>query len=343
MPSPRRDARCDRRSRAVPLPRASRNGRRHGRARAPAANPRDGRPTSSSSTSPTRSRAAPPEKPNQSRSAPLPRLILHRQRQPFAPGRDVGVVEARVEVALDLAPVPEPVAAPLAAHVDRRGELRRRRAAQSRAGGRRTRARAGAGPGRGASCGALRRSSSQVTSASRTRISRWSSIQSVRRESPALSVGSNSIPATCSIPARSRRIARRGRSITSCFRRSSSSGSEVHAITMSTRGRSSSGAAAARFRSRTRKPVRPSFGFQPSQPVVIASISTGWPISRAEHRRQVVTVRLDPREDDEAHRQQGEREDGEDRDQGDAGDPGQSEQCGLGLRTKGPASSADRA
>ena len=54
-----------------------------------------------------------------------------RQRQPLPPGRDVGVVEARVEVALDLAPVPEPVAAPLAAHVDRRGELGRRRAAQS--------------------------------------------------------------------------------------------------------------------------------------------------------------------------------------------------------------------
>ncbi len=56
---------------------------------------------------------------------------LARQRQPFTPCRDVGVVEARVEPPLRLLPVAHGSTPPFAANVDGRRQFRRRRAAQT--------------------------------------------------------------------------------------------------------------------------------------------------------------------------------------------------------------------
>jgi hypothetical protein len=53
-----------------------------------------------------------------------------RQRQPFAPRGDVGVVEPRVETTRDVSPPRARIAVPFTAQIDRRGELRRRRSGQ---------------------------------------------------------------------------------------------------------------------------------------------------------------------------------------------------------------------
>ena len=111
-----------------------------------------------------------------------------------------------------------------------------------------------------------------------------------------------------STPERSRLMASRGPSMMSSFRRSSISGTDVHETIISSLGRSRSGVGLARARSSTRNPSTTSFGFQPSQPVDSAAISTGCPSWRDQHSGERVAIGFDLRKDDEAHDEQRERE-----------------------------------
>ena len=86
-------------------------------------------------------------------------------------------------------------------------------------------------------------------------------------------------------------------------RRRSSSGSEVHDTTRSTRG-SSSTAGRRSTRSMTAKPRIDRRGFQPSHPVAMRADGHRLADALAQQRRDVVLVRLDARERDEAHEQQ---------------------------------------
>ena len=94
----------------------------------------------------------------------------------------------------------------------------------------------------------------------------------------------------------------------SSFRRSSSSGTDVHETIISSLGSSRSGVGLARARSSTRNPSTTSFGFQPSQPVVSAAISTGCPSCAREHAGERVAIGFDLRKHDEADGEQRQRE-----------------------------------
>ncbi len=88
-----------------------------------------------------------------------------QERDPFAPLRDVRVVEADVEAPFRLAPVLERRAGNLAAKVERRRDRRRRLARRGRTGIRRACARAGTSRGRARA--AARRATRRSTSAAR--------------------------------------------------------------------------------------------------------------------------------------------------------------------------------
>ena len=53
-----------------------------------------------------------------------------------------------------------------------------------------------------------------------------------------------------------------------------------------------------------RTPLSSTRGFQPSQPVASASISTGWPICRSSNWVQSVAIAFEPRKNDEPNREQ---------------------------------------
>ena len=67
----------------------------------------------------------------QTRNAPLPLSIGNGKRKPVAPRGDVGVIEAQVQLALQLVPVLQRFAGHVGAKLDRRGDVGRRYAGQA--------------------------------------------------------------------------------------------------------------------------------------------------------------------------------------------------------------------
>jgi len=107
----------------------------------------------------------------------------------------------------------------------------------------------------------------------------WRSTHSTIPCSPGFSVRSSVIPATCNMPAASRRTINRGSSIESCFRRNWKNSSESQAMVNRMSGNVTLATLAPG--SVMRRLPMSRRGFQPSQPVTTDPISTGWPICAA--------------------------------------------------------------
>ena len=222
-----------------------RSARRDARApAAPSLSPSVAR-TSSSSTSAVTSTGCASAKSIQTRSAPLPLSTGNGKRQPLAPRGDVGVVEAQVQLALQLVPVLQRFTGHVAAQLERRGERRRAARPSGRPDGGRSAARAGTRHDRAAvaaRCG-IRRPTRPARHGRRLALAH----QPVG--DGGIVAGARRVRARCrrgaTGPPRRGAATSRGPSISSSFRRRSSSGSDVHATSRSTRGSSSSSASSA--------------------------------------------------------------------------------------------------